>query len=143
MKPALLGMETKPVISGDNQETQRDDKGRFKPGVSGNVLGKPKGIKSLPSIIKKIGSKIPQGENENQLELIMRKQFELALKGNHRSAQLIFERLEGKAFTPIKVENENIKSPYEHYLNRLTEKYENSEITPMEYLEQTLRGDKT
>ena len=40
-----------PDVSGSNREAN----GQFKPGVSGNPNGRPKGVQSIPDILRKIG----------------------------------------------------------------------------------------
>ena len=82
-----------------------DQNGRFKAGNTASVgKGRPKGKPSIPSIIKRIGAEVPEGEQESMLELVIRKQYEKALEGNYASAKLLFERLEGSPFRQIHLE---------------------------------------
>lgn len=64
-----------------------------------NRNGKPKGIKSIPDILRKIG-KEKQNEVDN-LEAVMRKVYALALKGTRWAVELICDRTEGKTIERI------------------------------------------
>jgi hypothetical protein len=65
---------------------------RFKPGVSGNPKGRPKGSHNLRTAIRKIYmDKVVMWEGEKsrsvtRFEALLRKQLESALKGNERAA---------------------------------------------------------
>ena len=72
---------------------------RFKPGQSGNRKGRPKGSKNESTILKevlseKISLRQPSGRIRKIriLEGIHRKQAELALKGNTKSATFLLNR---------------------------------------------------
>ena len=84
----------------------KDGKGGFGSNPQNiNKNGRPKGTPSLPTIIKRIGQEVPEGEKEAMLELVIRKQYELALKGSTQSAKLLFERLEGSPFKQVYLES--------------------------------------
>ena len=82
----------------------KDEKGRF---VAGHKFGKgrPKGTKSIPDILRKIGMeewKIDNGKIVGEkLDVIMRKVFNEALDGKSWAVQFIADRTEGKALDRI------------------------------------------
>ena len=53
----------------------------FKPGQSGNPNGRPKGMRSIPDILKKIGDKEGTLDGKSKLDVIMYKVFQFALEG--------------------------------------------------------------
>ena len=65
----------------------------FIPGVSGNPKGRPKGVQSIPDILKEIG--------KDKLEVVMRKVFQFAVEGKPWAVQFIADRTEGKALERI------------------------------------------
>jgi hypothetical protein len=86
----------------DNQEIIRDNKGRFKPGVSGNPAGRPEGIS--------IKERIKQYLEENPKEFEELCQFYLK---NEKMRDLLWKMLdglprgsfgdEGEGFPPINI----------------------------------------
>jgi hypothetical protein len=87
----------------DKQGKNRDEEGKFLPGVSGNYGGRPRGEVSLTSQIKQRLKEIPQGEKETYLELITTSVVEGALKGDYRYIKLIWEHLDGTPRQAIEV----------------------------------------
>ena len=69
----------------------------FKPGVSGNPNGRPKGIQSIPDILRKIGDEEGTADGKSKLDVIMNKVFQFALEGKPWAVQFIADRTEGKA----------------------------------------------
>jgi len=69
----------------------------WKPGQSGNPKGRPKNIKTIPEILRKIGEEEGTKNGEyTKLDVVMRKVFEYALAGKSWAVQFIAERTEGK-----------------------------------------------
>ena len=73
----------------------------FKPGVSGNPNGRPKGIQSIPDILRKIGEEDGTVDGKSKLDVIMYKVFQFALEGKPWAVQFIADRTEGKALDRI------------------------------------------
>ena len=69
----------------------------FKPGQSGNPNGRPKGTRSIPDILKKIGEEEGTLDGKSKLDVIMYKVFQFALEGRPWAVQFIADRTEGKA----------------------------------------------
>ena len=73
----------------------------FKPGVSGNPKGRPKGVQSIPDILREIGKEDGTVTGLNKLEVVMRKVFQFAVEGKPWAVQFIADRTEGKALERI------------------------------------------
>ena len=73
----------------------------FKPGVSGNPKGRPKGVQSIPDILKKISDEEGTMDGLSKLEVVMRKVFQYAEEGKPWAVQFIADRTEGKALERI------------------------------------------
>ena len=73
----------------------------FKPGVSGNPKGRPKGVQSIPDILKEIGKEDGTVTGLNKLEVVMRKVFQFAVEGKPWAVQFIADRTEGIALERI------------------------------------------
>ena len=98
----------KPIENGSN----RNNKGQF---VSGNTSskgkGRPKGVQSIPDILRKIGDEEGTVDGVPKLEVVLRRVFNMALgfkdeKGtwHHPEAwaiRFIADRTEGKALERI------------------------------------------
>ena len=96
-----------PEQTGDNREAN----GQFKPGVSGNPNGRPKGVQSIPDILRKIGEEEGTVDGKSKLDVIMYMVFSFALEGKPWAVQFIADRTEGKAkeFRETTVKTEPIK----------------------------------
>lgn len=86
----------KPANSGTTQE-ERNEKGQFKPGFSGNPDGPKPGYKQLSTQLKEALAKIWEGSASEVQELLIKRLLTLAVvKGDMRAIELIFERIDGK-----------------------------------------------
>ena len=92
-----------PEETGNN----RASNGQFKPGVSGNTNGRPKGARSIPDILRKIGDEEGTLDGKSKLDVIMYKVFQFALEGKPWAVQFIADRTEGKAKEIREVTNKN------------------------------------
>ena len=83
----------------------------FKPGQSGNPNGRPKGMRSIPDILKKIGDEEGTLDGKSKLDVIMYKVIQFALEGKPWAVQFIADRTEGKAkeFREVTHNNQAIK----------------------------------
>ena len=74
----------------------------WKPGQSGNPNGRKPKIRTIPDILYKIGEEDGTSDGEfSKLDVVLRKVFEFALKGNSWAVQFIADRTEGKAVERI------------------------------------------
>ena len=70
----------------------------FKKGQSGNPNGRPKGVQSIPDILRKIGEEEGTKSGDlTKLQYVMRKVFDFAVEGRPWAVQFIADRTEGKA----------------------------------------------
>lgn len=77
----------------EQEESGRDELGRFVPGVSGNPHGRPK--ESLVSILKEELFGVAEGERVNRAIGLIKKIITQAERGDPNSQKLIFNYLEG------------------------------------------------
>ena len=77
---------------------------QFKKGQSGNPNGRPKGTRSKPDMLLKIGAE--EGTKDGQftkLEVVLRRVFEYALEGKSWAVEFIADRTEGKVRQELQV----------------------------------------
>ena len=101
-------MSDVPIENGSN----RNDKGQFVVGNTASVgNGRPKGIQSIPDILRKIGDEDGTVDGKSKLDVIMYMVFQFALEGRPWAVQFIADRTEGKAkeFRETTVKTEPIK----------------------------------
>lgn len=86
------------------QEEFRDEKGRFKPGYSGNLAGRPKNEDSPTYWLKKFLSEIDPKtvDGKRRIEQIAERLAVEAFKGESWAMKEVFDRLDGKAPHTIK-----------------------------------------
>ena len=80
-------------------DVDRDDKGRFLPGVSGNPAGRPKGKLSLMAIIERKLEEIPKGETRARAEKMIEIYLDAILTGGQPDGTAIrhlIEMFDGK-----------------------------------------------
>ena len=87
---------------------ERDDKGRFLPGKSGNPNGRPKF--SITSIIKEILEEIPEGEKRRAVEIAARKYVDRVREGDPVAFRDLVDRFDGSPRQSIEV-NGRIELP--------------------------------
>lgn len=84
-------------------------KTQFKPGVSGNPAGKPKGTRSMGTILREMMSEeVSVLENGQQVrkpfaDIIIRKLIKKANEGNIQAIREIFDRVDGKVGQEIEL----------------------------------------
>jgi len=88
---------------------ERDKRGRWTPGKSGNPAGRPPEPESLTAFLRSVGAELvpvdtPAGvKRMSRLEAIARRAYELADSGSVRAVALILERLDGKPTQSVEV----------------------------------------
>ena len=101
-------MSDVPIENGSN----RNDKGQFVGGNTASVgNGSPKGIQSIPDILRKIGEEDGTVDGKSKLDVILYKVFQFAVEGRPWAVQFIADRTKGKAkeFRETTVKTEPIK----------------------------------
>jgi len=88
----------------DKTGNNRKANGQFKSGVSGNPSGRPKGVQSIPDILRKIGEEEGTQDGKSKLDVIMYKVFQFALEGKPWAVQFIADRTEGKALERVQTQ---------------------------------------
>lgn len=96
----LISQDTKPENTGVKQDT------RFKPGVSGNPKGKPKGARHFSTLIKEAIQKVADGDAEPTDILIVRQLAKKAKEGDLKAMDIVFDRVDGKAEQTINLDGE-------------------------------------
>lgn len=78
------------------KQEERDDKGRFLPGVSGNPNGKPKGARHMSTLLEEAIRKVAEDTGTSEDQAIVRALIEKAKAGDIRAITEVWDRLEGK-----------------------------------------------
>ncbi len=81
-----------PVLTGNN----RDNKGRFNPGTSGNPSGRPEGSISIASMIRQKLETKPKGQKETYAGLIVEQILSRAIKGDYKMIKHVLEYIDGR-----------------------------------------------
>lgn len=111
----------------DNTGENRDENGRFNPGISGNPSGRPKGSVSIRDSVRQELVKVPEGEKETYLELLVKQILTKAIKGDSQTLRLIWEQLEGRAKQSTEID-ESRPSPTPILVKFLDAKSNNNEM---------------
>ena len=90
----------------DKQENNRNGKGQFAKGKSGNPKGRPKKGLAIADILTKIGSRI-RSQDKTLKEEVLEKAYDMALSGDLNAIKFIAERLEGSSVQRMQVQNDN------------------------------------
>ena len=79
----------------DKQAKNRNDKGQFKAGTSGNPKGRPEKDKCIADLLRCTGEEL-RGCGKTRLQNMITKLWDEAERGNLKAMEMIFDRLEGK-----------------------------------------------
>jgi len=91
---------TKPV----KQVNNRNDKGQFKKGMSGNPNGRPKSEFALNEYITNLAN-VELEDKKTMLEAVVEKVYEEALKGNMTAVNYLSDRVLGKPSQQIGIKD--------------------------------------
>jgi len=81
-------------------EPKRDDRGRWRPGCSGNPRGRPRRGESLAELLRSVLAEkveIEGGRRVTRARLVAETLVAKAIEGNVPAIRVVFERIEGKA----------------------------------------------
>jgi len=95
-------MNKEPENTGDN----RDEKGRFKPGQSGNPAGKPEGSLSLTAAIKKRLKELSPDQKRTALDWLADNIIQDALDNNNAMRKMIWNYMDGMPKQSLEIEGE-------------------------------------
>lgn len=97
--------EKKPENTGTKEESIRNPDGTIKKGHTLNPAGRPKGARSLSTILKEYlintSRKTADGDTVTLAEGVMRKLVDNALRGKEKSIEILLERVDGKVDSNI------------------------------------------
>jgi len=80
----------------DKTGENRDNMGRFRPGMSGNPTGRPAGVISITAEIKKKLLEVPDGQQKSYLELLVHRIIKQAVvDGNEQMIKQIWFSIDG------------------------------------------------
>jgi hypothetical protein len=94
----------------------RTARGTFAPGTSGNIHGKPPGVFSIVSIIKRQLQDVPDGQKKNYAEALVKKVMHQAIiDGDHNSQKMLIQYVDGMPQTNIDLTSggEPLENPFE------------------------------
>lgn len=101
---ALAIEEKKPEDRGDKEDIRNPD-GTIKKGHTLNPAGRPKGARSMTTILREYlmntTRKTAEGHEVTIAEGVMRKLADNALRGKERSIEMLLERIDGKVESNI------------------------------------------
>jgi len=101
----------------EKNRENRDHKGQFIPGTSGNPKGRPEGTGgvSIVAAIKRELEKIPTGEQKSNLQIIVAEMLKKGRKGDEKILRLLLNYVEGMPKQAVKHEggDEPIKISWE------------------------------
>lgn len=103
----MENLSEQPETTGEN----REENGRFTQGISGNPSGRPKGSISIRDKVRQELEKIPDGEKETYLELMVKQILTKALKGDFSMLRLVWEQLDGRARESMKIDDGPLPTP--------------------------------
>ena len=73
------------------EEVERDEKGRFPAGTSGNKLGRPKGSKNRVTLLKLMVEQAARERNFARAEEVIDSIYEAALQGDSACRKLVWQ----------------------------------------------------
>lgn len=95
-----ISQDTIPENTGMKQDT------RFKPGVSGNPKGKPKGARHFSTLIRDAITKVATDTGTSDDKLIVKALIAKAKEGDLKAVDIVFDRVDGKAEQTINLDGE-------------------------------------
>ena len=94
--------------NGNNRPAPGEPGGVFKKGDPRiNKLGRSKGGKTIPAMLKRLTGEIDEETGKTKAELIGEKVVQAARKGERWAIELLWDRMEGKPRQAIELSNED------------------------------------
>lgn len=90
----MADTDTKVVVP-DQQVSNRDELGRFPPGVSGNPAGRPKKGLTLTEVMRDYLEEVEPGHDKTRKEEFVAKVAKLAYAGDLTATKLIWNYIDG------------------------------------------------
>ena len=97
--------ESKDIEVANTKEIQKREY-NFKPGVSGNPKGKPKGARHFSTLIREAIKAVAEGDSEPQDILMVKALAKKAKAGDLKALDMVFDRVDGKAEQTINLDGE-------------------------------------
>lgn len=128
---------SEPDKTGEN----RDEKGRFVAGVSGNLMGRPRGSLSITDQIRRKLDEIPEGEQKTYLELLVQHILDKALDGDYQIIKQVWNYIDGMPpqKADITIEKKPLLTEGQMYQLLLHEAFENEQFRALLKQEKVLQ----
>lgn len=79
----------------EKQEINRNEKGQWEPGTSGNPKGRPPKGQSLTELMREFLEDVPEGREITYKELFIKNVITMALQGDFYAIKLIWNYIDG------------------------------------------------
>lgn len=118
----------------EKEVVERNDKGQFPAGTSGNPKGRPKGSKNQVTLYKLIAEEAVRAENADDMLAVARLIVEQALDGDSKSQQLVWNSMMSKGTSDDKTQ---AKEKVEINIGGIAAPPEVKQVTEIQVIEQT------
>lgn len=88
-------MESVKADKTGNQQANRDEKGKFLPGISPNPDGRPKGALNFTTKVREALSKVADDKGTTYEQKLVKRIMDDALRGNDKLMKLVWNYLDG------------------------------------------------
>ena len=108
-----------PTVVAISAPSDKQYPNRWKPGQSGNPVGRPKNADTLTVQLREAVAELDDKEGKTGARLMAEAMLKLAIKGNVQAAQLIYDRLEGKPAQAIMLKGDDAAALHVLHTDRL------------------------